>query len=80
MYCLCRSANAICVRIILLDETDFLHEIKVRGFSIFYYYYLILFTWLSLKFMLKSDTKIDLKESTIYLHDTGIIWEKLCQT
>ncbi|XP_063706775.1 band 4.1-like protein 4 [Culicoides brevitarsis] len=28
MYCLCRSANAICVRIILLDETDFLHEIK----------------------------------------------------
>lgn len=29
MYCFCRSSKTISVRIIFLDETDFLHEIQV---------------------------------------------------
>lgn len=29
MYCLCRSSKTITVRIVLLDETDFLHELQV---------------------------------------------------
>ncbi|XP_061504778.1 band 4.1-like protein 4 isoform X3 [Anopheles gambiae] len=28
MYCLCRSSKTITVRIVLLDETDFLHELQ----------------------------------------------------
>ncbi|XP_021692919.1 uncharacterized protein LOC5580170 isoform X2 [Aedes aegypti] len=28
MYCLCRSSKTIAVRIVLLDETDFLHELQ----------------------------------------------------
>ncbi|KFB45458.1 IP17263p [Anopheles sinensis] len=31
MYCLCRSSKTIAVRIVLLDETDFLHELQVRS-------------------------------------------------
>lgn len=30
MNCLCRSSKTISVRIVLLDDTDFLHELKVR--------------------------------------------------
>lgn len=30
MNCLCRPSRTISVRIVLLDETDFLHEIKVK--------------------------------------------------
>ncbi|XP_035773049.1 hornerin-like isoform X2 [Anopheles albimanus] len=28
MYCLCRSSKTIAVRVVLLDETDFLHELQ----------------------------------------------------
>lgn len=31
MYCLCRSSKTIAVRIVLLDETDFMHELQVRN-------------------------------------------------
>lgn len=31
MNCLCRPSRTLSVRIVLLDETDFLHEIKVSS-------------------------------------------------
>lgn len=39
MNCLCRPSRTISVRIVLLDETDFLHEIKVK--TIFYFFYFL---------------------------------------
>lgn len=39
MYCFCRSSKTISVRIIFLDETDFLHEIQVSPTPFIIRYY-----------------------------------------
>lgn len=36
MYCFCRSSKTISVRIVFLDETDFLHEIQVSPTLFFF--------------------------------------------
>lgn len=33
MNCLCRPSRTISIRIVLLDETDFLHEVKVSRYE-----------------------------------------------
>lgn len=42
MNCLCRPSRTISVRIVLLDETDFLHEVKVSRYETIKLIYFIL--------------------------------------
>lgn len=49
MYCLCRSSKTISVRIIFLDDSDFLYEIQVRSYAFYISHFYILNYYNSLR-------------------------------